>query len=109
MAVTRKKSMDSIIERLSYIKSQVEISTSQNLSDINIYAENFFRDLLNLILGYNLRNINIDEVNAAAIDLGDKAAKTAIQVTSTNEFPRLRKQLISLMKKCSMKRMMSLR
>ena len=53
MVVTRKAGMDSIIERLSYIKSQVELSTSQNLTDINIYAENFFRDLLNLVLGHH--------------------------------------------------------
>jgi len=91
MVVTRKAGMDSIIERLSYIKAQVEISTSQNLTDINIYSENFFRDLLNLVLGHHLQNINIDEKNAAAIDLGDKAAKIAIQVTSTNEFSKIQK------------------
>ncbi|MDA8962623.1 SMEK domain-containing protein [Pseudomonadales bacterium] len=91
MVVTRKAGMDSIIERLSYIKSQVELSTSQNLTDINIYAENFFRDLLNLVLGHHFQNINIDEKNAAAIDLGDKAAKIAVQVTSTNEFSKIEK------------------
>jgi hypothetical protein len=91
MVVTRKTSMDSIIERLSYIKSQVEISTSQNLTDINIYSENFFRDLLNLVLGHHFQNINIDQKNAAAIDLGDKAAKIAVQVTSTNEFSKIEK------------------
>lgn len=91
MVVTRKTGMDSIIERLSYIKSQVEISTSQNLTDINIYTENFFRDFLNLILGHQFQNINIDEKNATAIDLGDKAAKIAVQVTSTNEFSKIEK------------------
>lgn len=91
MVVTRKAGMDSIIERLSYIKSQVEISTSQNLTDINIYSENFFRDLLKLVLGHHFKNINIDEKNAAAIDLGDKAAKIAIQVTSTNKFSKIEK------------------
>lgn len=91
MVVTRKTGMDSIIERLSYIKSQVEISTSQNLTDINIYAENFFRDFLNLVLGHKFQNINIDEKNATAIDLGDKTAKIAVQVTSTNEFSKIEK------------------
>jgi len=91
MVIARKTGMDSIIERLTYIKSQVEISTSQNLTDINIYSENFFRDLLNLVLGHHFQNINIDEKNAAAIDLGDKAAKIAIQVTSTNEFSKIEK------------------
>lgn len=91
MVVTRKTGMDSIIERLSYIKSQVEISTSLNLTDINIYSENFFRDLLNLVLNYQFQNINIDEKNTAAIDLGDKSAKVAVQVTSTNDFTKIEK------------------
>ncbi len=91
MVVTRKNGMDSIIERLSYIKSQVEISASQNLNDINIYSENFFRDFLNLVLSHHFKNINIEEKNAAAIDLGDKAAKIAIQVTSTNDFSKIEK------------------
>lgn len=91
MAVTRKADMDSIIERLSYLKSQVEISTSQNLNDINIHAENFFRDLLNLVMTRQFQNINIVEKNAAAIDLGDKIAKVAVQVTSTNDFAKIEK------------------
>ncbi|RFC33054.1 MAG: hypothetical protein DID91_2727703201 [Candidatus Nitrotoga sp. MKT] len=91
MVVTRKTGMDSIIKCLSYIKSQVEISASQNLTDINVYSENFFRDLLNLVLGHHFQNVNIDEKNAAAIDLGDKSAKIAVQVTSTNEFSKIEK------------------
>jgi hypothetical protein len=91
MVVTRKSGMDSIIERLSYLKSQVEISTPQNLTDINIYSENFFRDLLNLVLGCHFHNINVDEKNVAAIDLGDKAAKIAVQVTSTSDFSKIEK------------------
>lgn len=91
MVFTRKNGMDSIIERLSYIKSEVEISTPQSLTNSNTYSENFFRDLLNLILGHHFQNININEKNAAAIDLGDKVAKIAVQVTSTNEFSKVEK------------------
>lgn len=91
MVMIRKAGMDSIIQRLSYLKSQVEVSTSQNLTDINIYAENFFRDFLNLVFGHNFNNINIDEKNAAAIDLGDKVARIAVQVTSTSEFSKIEK------------------
>jgi hypothetical protein len=83
--------MDNIIRRLTYVQSNVQTSSSLNLTDINVHAENFFRDLLNLVLGTKLSNINIDESNAAAIDLGDGAAKLAVQVTSTNDFAKLKK------------------
>lgn len=91
MSVTRKVAMDSIIERLTYIKSQVEVSSSQNLRDINIYAENFFRDLLSLVLELTFQNVNLDEKNAAAIDLADNSAGIAVQVTSTSDFSKITK------------------
>ena len=72
MSLKMKADMDRITEILSYLKSQVELSNPNNFTDINIYAENFYRDLLNLILGYELKNINMVESNSAAIDLGDE-------------------------------------
>lgn len=56
----------------------VEHSSSLNLQDMNVHAENFFRDFLNLALGFDLKNINIIEKNARAIDLGDADARVAI-------------------------------
>lgn len=69
---------------------QVETLNSLNLQDDNIHAENFFRDLLNLALGYDLANINIVEPNAKAIDLGDDVERIAIQVTSTSDFSKIK-------------------
>ena len=57
---------------------------SITLTDINHGAEDFYCGLLNLVYGYNLKNINITAQNAAAIDLGDEHSKIAIQVTSTS-------------------------
>jgi len=59
-----------------------------NFTDINIYSEYFYRDLLNLAFGYKLININILEPNTAAIDLGDPENKIAIQVTSTSKLKK---------------------
>lgn len=91
VSLKRKTEMDRIREILSYVKSEVELSNPSNLTDINIYAENFYRDLLNLIFGYNLQNINIIEPNSAAIDLGDENEKFSIQVTSTSNLDKARK------------------
>jgi hypothetical protein len=99
MAVARKVSMESIIRRLAYVKSEIEISTPQNLTDINIYSENFFRDFLNLIWGFKLQNINIGDRNSAAIDLGDSVSKVAVQVTSTNEFSKIEKTVVKFNEK----------
>ncbi|MNS04447.1 hypothetical protein D3C72_358060 [compost metagenome] len=68
----------------------VEQLSSLNLHDMNVHAENFFRDFLNLALGYDLKNINIIEKNARAIDLGDADARIAIQVTSTSDLVKIK-------------------
>lgn len=88
MSLNRKSDSDRIVEILSYLKSQVELYSPNNFTDVNIYAENFYRDLLNLIYGFNLKNINILEKNAAAIDLGDSESSIAIQVTSTSDLAK---------------------
>ncbi|WP_439833194.1 SMEK domain-containing protein [Aeromonas caviae] len=73
-----------IIAALTWLKTQVEMHNSITLTDINHGAEDFYCGLLNLVYGYNLKNINITAQNAAAIDLGDEHSKIAIQVTSTS-------------------------
>ena len=62
-----------------------EIEYRQTLSDysLNIYSENLYRDILNAIYGYDLKNANIDNKNAEYIDLADEKNKIFIQVTST--------------------------
>ncbi len=73
-----------IIAALSWLKTQVDLHNSLSLTDINHGAEDFYCGLLNLVYGYNLKNINFSDPNAAAIDLGDEQKKIAIQVTSTS-------------------------
>ena len=70
--------------RLAYLKAEVETFNSLNLTDINVYAENFYRDFLNL-LGYEFDNTNFYSNNYAHIDLIDTENKIAIQVTSQND------------------------
>ena len=88
--MNRQDCQKSIISSLSWLSSQVGIHNRLNLTDINIHSENFYRDLLNLVYGYNLVNINITDPNAAAIDLGDKSNRIAIQVTSTSTLAKTR-------------------
>jgi hypothetical protein len=89
--VNRQDYIEQITNALALLSRQVEIKASLNLTDINVHAENFYRDLLNLALGYQLENINTINPNAAAIDLGDTHNRIAIQVTSTSAIAKTRK------------------
>lgn len=88
--MNRKRLLEDIAHYLTHLRMSVEHLNSLNLQDINVHAETFFRDFLNLALGYQLTNINIVEKNARAIDLGDKGERIAIQVTSTSDFAKIK-------------------
>lgn len=90
MSMNRKSCIDGIVYYLSILRVSVEMHNSLNHQDINISSENFFRDLLNLALGYRLKNINIVQKNAQAIDLGDADARIAIQITSSTGLAKVR-------------------
>lgn len=79
-----------IAHSLSLLSKEVELLNAVNLYDINIMAEDFFPKLLNLIYGYELKNINTIEKNAPAIDLFDKKNKISIQVTSDNDSKKIK-------------------
>ena len=88
--MNRKSCIDSIVYYLSILRVSVEAHNSLNHQDINVAAENFFRDFLNLAFGFQLKNINIVQKNAQAIDLGDAGARIAIQVTSSTGLTKVK-------------------
>jgi len=53
-----------ITDALALLSRKVEIKSSLNLTDINICAEDFYKDLLNLTFGYKLKNLNESKPNA---------------------------------------------
>lgn len=88
--MNRQIYIEQITNALALLSRKVEIKSSLNLTDINVHAESFYRDLLNMALGYKLVNINTINPNAAAIDLGDSENRIAIQVTSTSAIAKTR-------------------
>lgn len=80
----RQSYISLIIRRLSYLKTEVTAFNTLNLTDINVIAENFYRDFFNLI-GFKFTNTNFESNNYAHIDLIDTVNKQAIQVTSQND------------------------
>ena len=79
-----ENSIKTVTRWLSVLCSEVALRNSLNLQDINVIAENFYRDLLNLLYGYRLKNANHEKQNVASIDLVDDENRLAIQVTSDN-------------------------
>lgn len=86
----RSRIINKIAEYLAILKHLIVLRSSVNLLDLNIHSEQFFKILLNKIYGYSLENINIEQQNAAVIDLGDKKNKIAIQVTSNDSLAKIK-------------------
>jgi hypothetical protein len=94
----KKELIEQITNALAILSRKVEISSSMNLTDINVVAEDFYRDLLNLTFGYELLNINLINPNAVSIDLGDTVNRIAIQVTSTSALKKTRETVQKFIK-----------
>jgi hypothetical protein len=82
-----------ICDYLGVLSKQVEIRNSINLYDTNIISEDFYNELLNMVYGYDLKNLNIEDTNAAAIDLGDKVKRISVQVTSDNRSTKVKETI----------------
>ncbi|MBK5242047.1 SMEK domain-containing protein [Clostridium sp.] len=82
--------LKNVAESLALLSKRVELLNAVNLYDINIIAEDFFAGLLNLIFDYKLKNVNVIEKNAPAIDLIDEENKISIQVTSDNSSTKIK-------------------
>lgn len=88
--INKEVYLKEIARSLSLLKEEVSLLNAINLYDINIIAEDFFPGLLNLIYDLELKNINIIDRNAPAIDLFDKKNKISIQVTSDNDSEKIK-------------------
>ena len=96
--IKKEMYLKEIADSLALLSRKVEILNCVNLYDINIIAEDFFAELLNLIYGYKLRNLNVVEKNAPAIDLGDEENRISIQVTSDNSSKKIKETIHEFIK-----------
>lgn len=72
----------------------VEVKNKLALTDDAKWGELFFCDLLNLIYGYKLVDLNAEEGESyAGIDLGDSENRICIQVTGTSTSEKIKKTL----------------
>ena len=88
--MNRELYLKNIADSLALLSSQVSVRNAINLYDINIVAESFYSELLNLIEGFNLKNVNTIKKNAPGIDLADEGNRVSIQVTSDNTSDKIK-------------------
>lgn len=88
--MNRELYLKNIADSLALLSSQVSVRNAINLYDINIVAESFYSELLNLIENLNLKNVNTIKKNAPGIDLADEGNRISIQVTSDNTSDKIK-------------------
>lgn len=80
--MNRELYLKEIVAALQKLESLVKLNNSVGLTDLNKISEDFFCHLLNKIFNLNLLNLNLEQSNHPAVDLGDEATRISIQITS---------------------------
>ena len=80
--MNRSKYYDYIEEKLHALSNRIVSRGKVNLLNLNIHSEFFFADFLNLLYGYNFRNLNDSKHNVEAIDIVDIENRIIAQVSS---------------------------
>ena len=88
--MNRSNYFNYIEEKLNILSYRIKSRGKINLLDLNIYSETFFAELMNHLLGYELKNINAIRQNTEGIDLFDNKNKIIVQVSSTLQNKRLK-------------------
>ncbi|MCY7334243.1 MAG: SMEK domain-containing protein [Pseudanabaena sp. CAN_BIN31] len=78
---------------LTIFQEYVRPGGSLNLTDINIHAEDFVSDILNVIHSWSLINTNKTTSNYPCIDLLEKTQRIGIQVTSEKGANKINKTI----------------
>ncbi|KHL64686.1 MULTISPECIES: SMEK domain-containing protein [Xanthomonas] len=85
-----------IVDEFASIAAQVKVRNKLGLTDLSKFCENYFRDVLNCLLGANFENLNKDIPNAPALDLGDRNKKLAVQISSAANASKVNSTLLGL-------------
>lgn len=81
--MNRQKYYNYISEKIEILSYRIKDGGKLNILDLNIHAETFYRDLLNLLYDFTFEPSNVGKANFEAVDLIDEKAKIVLQVSST--------------------------
>ncbi|GCD52597.1 SMEK domain-containing protein [Acetobacter pasteurianus] len=91
--LTRGQFVGQIIDDLAIISAQAKQRGNLHLYDINIYVEDFVKNVLNYVLDFNLSNLNQERLNNPGLDLGDAKKSWAFQVTTDKTSNKIKQTL----------------
>lgn len=91
MVLTTQEKIENIKHLLNSLETEIEYDNAGGNYDVNKYAEDFYKGLINLICS-NWKMVNLNEItdNYPAIDLGDKDARIGIQITSDTSIEKIK-------------------
>jgi tetratricopeptide (TPR) repeat protein len=72
-----------IDEKLHVLAYRIETNGKLNMLNLHLHSENFYMHFLNLLYGFQLKNLNGTIQNVEAIDLIDDDNKLIVQVSAT--------------------------
>ncbi len=85
--MNRSNYFNFINEKLSSLATCIDLGGSLNLLDVHIHSEIFFRDLFNLIFGWNLKKT--EHHNEPGIDLVDITNNIVVSISGTATKPKI--------------------
>jgi hypothetical protein len=89
----RGDQLEDIHVAFATVEAHARTSGKLNLSNTNVHSEDFVKDLLNAVFGWNLTNTNTSTSNYPCIDLIDAGRRVGVQVTSDSGGPKVNKTL----------------
>lgn len=82
--MNRSNYFNYIVQKLTGLALEIRERNKLNILDFNIHLESLSVELLNLVFGYELVNMNATKQNIEGIDLIDNTNKIIAQVSSTS-------------------------
>lgn len=93
MALKSHELFEQCLTYLSVLRYIFKSRTKRGDYTLNKKAEPFFRDLVNIVYGWDLEDMNQIQENYPAIDLGDEGNRVCIQVTAQNDSTKINKTI----------------
>lgn len=98
--MNRKDYMTEIRKLISFWMTEIAFENADTYYDINKVSEHLCRQLINLLYGYELIDLNKIKSNFPGLDIGDPIkSKIAYQVTSRTDREKINKSLKSVVSK----------
>lgn len=98
MPLEKAQVYQNVVMKLSVLRFMVKTLSKQGKTDLNRQCESFFATVLNHIDGSDLKNVNEEKLNDAAIDLADEGRRRCVQVTATSDSSKIKETIATFIR-----------